>query len=57
MKAFAFAAPLIGFGAFTLVGTLASSVPAAAKCMIEEGAGCYTPCSAPVKRQKKTAKQ
>jgi hypothetical protein len=33
------------FGAITLAGTLASTVPAAAKC-IDEGNGRYTPCSA-----------
>jgi hypothetical protein len=37
---------LTGFGAITLAGTLASTVPAAAKCMVDEGYGRYTPCSA-----------
>jgi hypothetical protein len=46
MKAFAYVALLTGFGAITLAGTLASTVPAAAKCMVDEGNGRYTPCSA-----------
>jgi hypothetical protein len=46
MKAFAYAALLTGFGAITLAGTLATTVPAAAKCMIDEGNGRYTPCQA-----------
>jgi hypothetical protein len=46
MKTFAYAALLTGFGAITLAGSLASSVPAAAKCMVDEGNGRYTPCSA-----------
>jgi hypothetical protein len=40
------AALLAGFGAVALMGTVASTVPAAAKCMIDEGYGRYTPCSA-----------
>jgi hypothetical protein len=46
MKNFAYAALLSGFGAVTLAGTLGSSVPAAAKCMVDEGNGRYTPCDA-----------
>jgi hypothetical protein len=46
MKAFAYAALLRGFGAIALAGTLATTVPAAAKCMIDEGNGRYTPCQA-----------
>jgi hypothetical protein len=46
MKTFAYAALLTGFGAITLAGSLASAVPAAAKCMVDEGNGRYTPCSA-----------
>jgi hypothetical protein len=46
MKTFAFAALLTGFGAITLAGSLATAVPAAAKCMVDEGNGRYTPCSA-----------
>jgi hypothetical protein len=57
MKAFAYAALLTGFGAITLAGTLASTVPAAAKCMVDEGNGRYTPCSALIKQKKAAAKQ
>jgi len=46
MKALISAALLTGFGALALVGTVASTVPAAAKCMIDEGNGRYTPCQA-----------
>jgi hypothetical protein len=46
MKAFVCAALLTGFGAIALAGSLASSVPASAKCMVDEGNGRYTPCSA-----------
>jgi hypothetical protein len=46
MKTFAYAALLTGFGALTLAGTLATSVPASAKCMVDEGNGRFTPCSA-----------
>jgi hypothetical protein len=46
MKTFAYAALLTGFGALSLAGTLATSVPASAKCMVDEGNGRYTPCSA-----------
>jgi hypothetical protein len=46
MKTFAYAALLTGFGAIALAGSLASSVPASAKCMVDEGNGRYTPCSA-----------
>jgi hypothetical protein len=37
---------LSGFGALVFMGTVASTVPAAARCMIDEGNGRYTPCSA-----------
>ncbi len=40
------AAVLSGFGAVMLMGTVATTVPAAAKCMIDEGNGRYTPCEA-----------
>jgi hypothetical protein len=40
------AALLSGFGALMMMGMVASTVPAAAKCMIDEGNGRYTPCSA-----------
>jgi hypothetical protein len=46
MKNLAYAALLSGFGAITLAGTLGSSVPAAAKCTVDEGNGRYTPCDA-----------
>jgi hypothetical protein len=56
MKAFAFAALLIGFGAFTLVGTLASSVPAAAKGISKRQWLLHAVLGAG-QRQKTTAKQ
>jgi hypothetical protein len=37
---------LSGLGALVLMGTIATAVPASAKCMIDEGNGRYTPCSA-----------
>jgi hypothetical protein len=40
------AALLAGFGALISTGTVALTVPAAAKCMIDEGDGRYTPCEA-----------
>jgi hypothetical protein len=40
------AALLTGLGALMFVGTVASAVPAAARCMIDEGNGRYTPCEA-----------
>ena len=48
MKSIAIRAALLaGFGALTFMGTVASTtVPAAAKCMIDEGYGRYTPCEA-----------
>jgi hypothetical protein len=47
MKALAIkAAVLSGFGALLFMGTVASTVPAAAKCMIDEGNGRLTPCEA-----------
>jgi len=46
------AALLAGFGALAFVGTVASTVPAAAKCMINEGYGRYTPCDAFYKSKK-----
>jgi hypothetical protein len=39
-------AVLAGFGALMFMGTVASTVPAAAKCMIDEGNGRRTPCEA-----------
>jgi hypothetical protein len=44
------AALLAGFGALMFMGTVASAVPAAAKCMIDEGNGRYTPCQALYKK-------
>jgi hypothetical protein len=47
MKALAIkAAVLSGLGALLFMGTVASTVPAAAKCMIDEGNGRLTPCEA-----------
>jgi hypothetical protein len=47
MKSLAIPAALLtGLGALVLMGTVASTVPASAKCMIDEGNGRYTPCSA-----------
>jgi hypothetical protein len=47
MKSLAIQAALLaGFGALAFMGAVASTVPAAAKCMIDEGYGRYTPCSA-----------
>jgi hypothetical protein len=40
------AALLTGLGALMLMGTVATTVPAAARCMIDEGNGRYTPCEA-----------
>jgi hypothetical protein len=37
---------LTGLGALTFMGMIASTVPAAAKCVIDEGYGRYTPCEA-----------
>jgi hypothetical protein len=38
---------LTGLGALAFMGTVAATtVPAAAKCLIDEGNGRYTPCSA-----------
>ena len=37
-------------GAFAFMGTVASTVPAAARCMIDEGYGRYTPCEALYKK-------
>ena len=37
---------LASIGAFMIIGTVATTVPAAAKCMIDEGNGRRTPCDA-----------
>jgi hypothetical protein len=53
MKSLAISATLLsGLGALVFMGTVASTVPAAAKCMIDEGNGRYTPCSALYKSSK-----
>ena len=41
-----YSALLAGLGALVFVGTVASTVPASARCMIDEGNGRFTPCSA-----------
>jgi hypothetical protein len=47
MKSIALPAALFaGFGGLVLMGTVASTVPASARCMVDEGNGRYTPCSA-----------
>jgi hypothetical protein len=47
MKSFAIPTALLaGFGALLFMGTVATTVPAAAKCMIDEGNGRRTPCDA-----------
>jgi hypothetical protein len=47
MKSLAIHATLLaGLGALAFMGTVASTVPAAARCMIDEGYGRYTPCAA-----------
>jgi hypothetical protein len=47
MKSLAISATLLsGLGALVFMGTVATTVPAAAKCMIDEGNGRFTPCSA-----------
>jgi hypothetical protein len=47
MKSLAISASLLaGLSALAFMGTVASTVPAAARCMIDEGNGRYTPCDA-----------
>jgi hypothetical protein len=47
MRSLAISAALLsGLGTLVFMGTVASSIPAAARCMIDEGNGRYTPCSA-----------
>jgi hypothetical protein len=47
MKLLAIPAALVaGLGALVFMGTFAMTVPASAKCMIDEGNGRYTPCAA-----------
>ena len=53
MKSIAISASLLaGFGALVFMGTVASSVPASARCMIDEGNGRFTPCEALLKQKK-----
>jgi hypothetical protein len=53
MKSLAISASLLaGVGALAFMGMVASTAPAAAKCMIDEGNGRYTPCSALYKSNK-----
>ena len=47
MKSLAICAALIGgFGALVFMGTVASTVPASARCFVDEGNGRRTPCDA-----------
>jgi hypothetical protein len=47
MKLLAIPTALVaGLGAVVLMGTVATTVPASAKCMIDEGNGRFTPCQA-----------
>jgi len=53
MKSIAIPAALLaGFGALVFMGTVASTAPAAARCMVDEGNGRYTPCEALYKSKK-----
>ena len=53
MKPLAIQASLLtALGALAFMGMVASTVPAAAKCMIDEGNGRYTPCEALVRQTK-----
>ena len=53
MKSLAIQASLLtALGALAFMGTVASTVPAAARCMIDEGNGRYTPCEALYKSNK-----
>jgi hypothetical protein len=47
MRSLAISAALVsGLGALTFMGTVASTTSALARCMIDEGNGRFTPCSA-----------
>jgi hypothetical protein len=51
MKAFIVPAALLtGLGTIVLTANVASTVPASAKCMIDEGNGRFTPCQALYKK-------
>jgi hypothetical protein len=53
MKSFVIPAALLsGLGALVLMSTVATTVPASARCMVDEGYGRYTPCSALYKSKK-----
>ena len=53
MKSSAISASLLaGLGAIVFMGTVASTVPASARCVIDEGNGRYTPCEALLKQKK-----
>jgi hypothetical protein len=53
MKSFAITAALLSaVGAVGFMGTVASTVPANARCMINEGNGRYTPCDSLYKSKK-----
>jgi hypothetical protein len=53
MKSLAIQASLLtALGALAFMGMVASTVPAAARCMIDEGNGRYTPCEALYKSNK-----
>jgi hypothetical protein len=43
---------LTGVGAIAFMGTVASTVSATARCVIDEGYGRYTPCEALYKSKK-----
>ena len=46
------AALLAAVGVLAFMATVASTVPAAARCVIDEGYGRYTPCEALYKSKK-----
>jgi hypothetical protein len=46
------AALLTSLGTIAFTGTVASTVPASARCVIDEGKGRYTPCEALYKSKK-----
>ena len=47
MRSLAISAALLsGLGVLVFMGTVASTTPASARCMIDEGNGRFTPCSA-----------
>jgi len=53
MKSIAIPAALLtGLGALVFMGTVATTVPASARCMVDEGNGRYTPCEALYKSKK-----